>query len=81
MRKYCLVKVKWEDASGQGSWQTLEEARESELATIETCGYIVKTDAHKVVVVGSLDNRGLCMDRNTISKRCIISITRLEKEK
>lgn len=44
------VEVEWVDAACVGGWDTLDSARERDLETVTSIGYLVKKDKRRVVV-------------------------------
>jgi len=49
-----IVEITWHDAASSNRWMTAEEALDSALGTVRTVGRIVKQDAEKVIIVGSV---------------------------
>ena len=78
MRKLPLVKVEYDDVTGQSGWDTPENIKKTEPVGCITVGWQVKSTAKKLVIVSTQSDNKTYSDRNTIPKGCIKSIKRLE---
>lgn len=78
MRKMPLVKVEWDDISGNAGWDTLEHIKNTEPIKCTTVGWQVRSTAKKLVIVSTRSDSKTYCDRNVIPKGCIRSIRRLE---
>lgn len=49
------VLVVWWDAVSEDEWTDLEKAKELEMHTIETCGWLIFEDDRKIIIATSYD--------------------------
>jgi len=67
--------ITWLDTKGyEGSWLSIEEAREYAPVLMETVGWIIRNEETYVVVVSSKDDEGLVGSLSAIPKGVIQSM-------
>jgi len=76
-----LVKVDWEDTTGDSGWRCKEDAKKIAIWQCSTVGWLIAKTPKSITLCSSRANKGeLLNDHNVIPKGCITKITQLREE-
>lgn len=75
-----LVKVDWEDTTGDSGWRFKESVKKIGMWQCSTVGWLVAKSPKSVTLCSSRGGKDLWNDHNVIPKGCITKITQLREE-